>query len=83
MAYDERKGLVWMIGTGASEYLRDPIRESPRLLHDRIIRKQTPMPVAELSKQVGLADLFLQLGAKLDFIAAIAWADGWLSTTAK
>ena len=64
--------LAPIIRSGDAELALELIRDSPHLLEARFSGNATPLHVAAYSKQDRIADAFLTMGAKMDFIAAVA-----------
>jgi ankyrin repeat protein len=69
------KPHVWLapiIGSGDAELALELIRDNPHLLESRFSGNATPLLLAAYSGQHRIADALLAMGAKMDFIAAIA-----------
>jgi ankyrin repeat protein len=64
--------LAPIIRSGDGELALELIRDNPHLLEARFSENATPLLVAAYSEQHKIADALLAMGAKMDFIAAIA-----------
>jgi len=64
--------LAPIIRSGDAELALELIRDNPYLLEARFGGNATPLQVAAYSAQRRIADALLAMGAKMDFIAAIA-----------
>jgi len=64
--------MPWLIQDGKQELALQLVRQNPHLLHARFSGNNTLLLLSAQYRLYALADEFLSMGAKLDFIAAIA-----------
>ena len=69
---DPRRLLPYVIGSGRADQVMEVLRENPQLLNTRLSRNATPLLTAAYEGQLGIAESLLAMGARMDFITAIA-----------
>jgi len=64
--------LPYVIRSGKTDRVVEVLRDNPRLLSARFSGNTTPLLEAAYSGHYELADSLLEMGAKMDFVAAVA-----------
>jgi ankyrin repeat protein len=67
-----RYWLQQLIWRGDRDLVMEMLQNSPELLHARLSGNATPLLAAAYAQKTELAESFLAMGAKLDYITAIA-----------
>src|ERR1700721_4870383 len=69
---DPKRCLPYAIGSGHAQLVLDVLKEDPALLHERWSGNATPLLTAAYAEQHGIAESLLAMGARMDFITAVA-----------
>jgi ankyrin repeat protein len=69
---DPRRLLPYVIASGNADHVMEVTRENPHLLHARLSENATPLLTAAYAEKKGIAETLLAMGARMDFITAIA-----------
>ena len=69
---DPKRWLPYAIGSGHAQLVLEVLKENPSLLHERWSGNATPLLTAAYAEQHGIAESLLAMGARMDFISAVA-----------